>query len=172
MAEDGNMESPLDIRNYHRNPIDSAPVFFTAVWARTSDSTNVREIAVGTEFLVCVGLTALREIHGANLSVILKDTRGQRVATFFSWDQDFSLNLSRGRHVVEMKIRNLALAPSLYYVDLGVNQSTATQAFDVVLDYPLIRVVNRALIVHWTERPWGVIHPTDVGWRLIPPVEE
>jgi hypothetical protein len=81
-----------------------------------------------------------------------------------SWDQGYALSLKPGQHEVTARVEGLPLAPGEYFVDVGINQSTRTKAHDVILDFPLFRVVNRGQITHWLERRWGALHCNSVHW--------
>jgi hypothetical protein len=52
-------------------------------------------------------------------------------------------------------------------VDVGVNRSTLTKAYDVIIDFPLFRLGNEGHVIHWLERPWGIVHCDTVTWQLV-----
>jgi lipopolysaccharide transport system ATP-binding protein len=127
------------------------------------------QLPLGTDFFtVVMEVQTERTLHGANLTIIIKDALGRNVALAFSWDHGFRLDLPPGRHAVVAHMRDLRLAPGAYYADFGVNQSTDTTAFDVLLNVPLFHVVNTADPLYWPGRPWGCIHPQNVEWKLSP----
>ena len=101
-----------------------------------------------------------------DIAVVLKDIQGQRAVLLFSWDSNFFLSVPRGDTTVRLNVRDLPLAPGRYFCDVGINQSTVTPAYDVILDYPIFEVINDGRIVHWQERPWGGIHWENVEWRI------
>ena len=94
----------------------------------------------------------------------MKTADGKRVALFFSWDQNFRVDLDAGNSVVELFVRGLPLAPGQYLVDVGVNQSTLTVSYDVILDFPLFQIAKQTELDLWPDRPWGAIHWTNVKW--------
>jgi hypothetical protein len=99
------------------------------------------------------------------LDILLKSSRAEPVAMLFSMDQGFVLSLDPGRHVVTVRVSNLPLAPGQYFVDLGINQSEQTLAYDVILDFPFFNVVNNGQVLHWLDRPWGLLHSNSVVWN-------
>ncbi len=118
-----------------------------------------------SDVTVRVRLDVLQAVHGANVTAVLKDSHGNRVVTLFSWDRGFSLHLPPGTHYVDLTIPQVPLAPGRYSVDVGINQSVQTVAYDVIQDFPLLEVENEGVIVDWPDRPWGAVHLDNVTWR-------
>jgi len=116
------------------------------------------------DFTFSLRLEVARPIHGAQVTCVLKDAQGRRASTFFSPDQDFTVTLAPGVHLVRFRVRALPLAPGRYLVDLGINQSNGTVAYDVILDYPVFEVVTDRQVLHWLDRPWGSVHWRQVEW--------
>lgn len=53
-------------------------------------------------------------------------------------------------------------------MDVGINQSVGSQSWDVILDYPVLKVADRGgKVIHWTERPWGAVHWSEVKWSVL-----
>ncbi len=157
----GSNESNLDF--YRRS--------FVADWVVRIRSLSISEglngdsiIPMGGDFKIAIGIDCRTEIRDALIDVMFKTADGKRVALFFSWDQNFRVDLDPGNSVVELLVRGLPLAPGQYLVDVGVNQSTFTVAYDVVLDFPLFQIAKQTELDLWPDRPWGAIHWTKVEW--------
>jgi hypothetical protein len=61
----------------------------------------------------------------------------------------------------------MPLSPGRYHLTIGLNETTTSIAFDVIVDYPALNVTlpemdNGAL--EWPQRPWGCLHWNDVRW--------
>ena len=98
---------------------------------------------------------------------MLNTFEGQMIANLFSWDQDFSVTLPEGRHIISTHVKDIALAPNDYTATIGINQSTVTLAYDVIRDYPLMHVSSGDSITQWLERPWGAVHAENVTWQMV-----
>jgi lipopolysaccharide transport system ATP-binding protein len=155
-----------DLDFYRRDRSSEAPVRITRVEIGNAAEV-VPTIGIGADFTLLIGVEVCRELRGANLTVILKDIESRRVAVFFSWDNDFTLKLSPGSHLLAMSVESLPLTPGEYFADIGINQSTHTKAFDVVVDLPLFTVTNNGQITQWPERPWGSMHWDRVRWQCL-----
>lgn len=157
-------QTKLDL--HHRDPIRQSPVWFTRVWIDDSED-EIPIIQMGQNFSIFMELETSIEICGAHLGFGIKKRDGCQVTTIISRDHGFTVFLSPGKHIVNAAIKNLPLTPGEYMVDVGINQSTETKSWDVVLDYPLFTVVDRTgEVVYWTGRPWGAIHWKDVTWSI------
>jgi lipopolysaccharide transport system ATP-binding protein len=162
---DGGERQTDNIDFYRRDHVPESPVHIRRVWIERS-SQIVPIIEMGSDFTLLVEVEVNKAIHGANLTVVLKDTEGRRVAVLFSWDQGFALSLPPGLHRVAVNVRNLPLTPVQYVANIGINQSTVTKAFDVLVDLPLFVMSNSGHVTQWTERPWGCVHWNQVGWEF------
>ncbi len=158
-----NVMSEIDF--FRRNRIADTPISFTRIWVN-EPSSELPVIELGSKFSIFAEMQAVRKIEGANLTVIIKDLNGHRILVLFSWDQDFSLFLAPGGHIVELEVEGLPLVPGRYVADIGVNRSTGTTAYDVLIDVPLFEVVNRGQVTQWPDRPWGSVHWRKVEWKL------
>jgi len=123
-------------------------------------------IEVGASFEIEVELEVERKLQGAILNLSLNTSRGERAVMFFSGDQLGALFLDPGRHTVSLRIDKLPLAPGTYFADVGIGASIEARGYDVILDFPLFEVVNTGRIMHWLDRPWGVLHSDAVEWRV------
>jgi len=155
---------------FHRREINpDAPVRITGI--RVNGHTNgngaLPTVELGQGFALEIELQVSRPVHGAHMTVAVKTLQGQRVTLIVSWDQDYTLLLQPGRHVVTARVKDLPLAPGQYLGDIGIGQSVQSVAFDVIQDFPLFCVVNNGQITHWAERPWGAVHCKAVEWESI-----
>jgi lipopolysaccharide transport system ATP-binding protein len=155
------------IENYRRNQNSDAPVTITSIGVNGCGSRSgaLPSIEIGADFTIEVELAVREVLHSAMLDILLKSSRAEPVAMLFSMDQGFILSLDPGRHVVTVRVSNLPLAPGHYFVDLGINQSENTRAYDVILDFPFFDVVNNGQVLHWLDRPWGLLHSNSVVWN-------
>jgi len=158
---------PTDnLDSYRFDPFVKSSVRFTRIWV--NDSTEELPIVeMGSKFSIFFEVQVNKEIQGANLALNIKNMQGHLVVTFFSWDQKFLVSLSPGKHIIELEVDGLPLIPGQYLVNVGVNQSTVSRAFDSITDFPLMQVVNNGQVVHWLERPWGSVHWEQTKWRLV-----
>ncbi|MBC7870301.1 MAG: ABC transporter ATP-binding protein, partial [Chitinophagaceae bacterium] len=161
VARDKN--ASIDISFYRRSTVTKPVVLFTNVGVG-GHFNEMAHIGMGESFTISVELEVFQKISGANLALILKNAQGQRISVFFSWDEEFYIDLAPGVYKISLQVENPPLAPGEYFVDIGINQSTNSTAYDVVLDVPLVSVVNTGQIVQWLERPWGNIHWKQVKW--------
>ncbi len=153
-----------NLEEYRRGRSTDSPVTISGVWCGEAPR-GVQCVAMGAPITMGVGLRVLRELHGANLTITLKNAQGERVVVLFSWDREFSLFLAPGDHVITARIEGLVLAPGRYFADVGVNRSTRSTAYDVIVDLPVFRVDNAGHVIHWLERPWGAVHCSTVTWQ-------
>jgi len=153
------------VSRYRRDPYMETPLRINRVWVN-EDSTEVPILEMGAKFSIFVEVEASKPIDGAGMDVALKDIHGQRIVVLFSWDNGFALSISSGRHIIQIDIEGLKLTPGRYFADVGVNQTTVTRAYDVILDYPLFEIINQGQVPQWLDRPWGAIHWQEVEWKL------
>ncbi len=130
-----------------------------------SHSGALPSIEIGADFTIDVELELRKVLHGTMLEILLKTSHGDRVAVLFSVDQGFILSLAPGRHTVTVRVSNLPLAPGHYFVDVGINQSEQTIAYDVIVDFPFFNVVNNGQVTRWLDRAWGLLHSNSVVWN-------
>ncbi len=149
---DRNLDSPVKIIGIDLN-------------GDTAKSNVLPAVEMGRDFSINFHLQVAQKLHGANLTLMIKNSQGTKIAVVLSWDKNYALFLEPGRRTVTAKFRGLSLAPGQYYIDAGIEQSIHTKAFDVILDYPLFSVANNGQVTHWLERPWGVLHCNSVEWE-------
>jgi len=147
------------LERYRRDARNNSPVRLTKI--QTPPQVDIR-----ADFCITIEVDCEQDIRDALATVVIKNSRGERVALAFSWDAGVFVSLKKGRSVIRLKMRKLPLPPGRYYCDAGLNQSTVTAAYDLILDYPIFEVVNNGEIVHWLERPWGAVHWQDLEWDI------
>jgi lipopolysaccharide transport system ATP-binding protein len=155
----------ISIDYFRRDPSTDSPVSIEKIWVNDV-LREFAQVGIGQDFNICVEVLVKREIQKANLTAIIKNIEGYKITVLFSWDYDVFLSLPEGRHLIEIKVKDVSLAPGKYFADVGINQSTTTKAFDVITDFPLFEVVNTGQIVQWLERPWGTVHLNKVEWDI------
>lgn len=139
-------------------------VHFAHIWVEQNGK-ECTILDMGEPFTLCFELEVCTEISGGNLSLAISNAEFQCVTVIFSWDNGFYLNLTPGRHVIQIDIQGHVLPPGKYYVGSGLNQSTETVAWDVISNLPLFEVRNTGKVVHWLHRQWGGEHWDNVNWK-------
>jgi lipopolysaccharide transport system ATP-binding protein len=163
-------ESKGDLEFYRRDHNPDSPVKITGINLSGYDQNSIGlpTIEIGAKFTIEIHLEVIKPLHEANVTVALKTAQGERAALLVSWDHSWGLSLEPGRHSVQAQVDDLSLSPGRYLVDVGIDPSMNAKAYDAVLDYPLLAVVNRGQVIHWTERPWGMVHCSAVKWGTVP----
>jgi lipopolysaccharide transport system ATP-binding protein len=163
----GLLKNIRDVGAYRRdrNPESPAKIVSISATGNHSKSGGLATAAIGSQISVEVEVEISRAIHGAFIDIDIKDEHGTRVVFLFSLDQGYALSLRAGRHKIVAKLNDLLLSPGNYYATVGLNQSLQTKAYDVILDFPLLRIVNDGEIQHWPDRPWGLVHCRNVEWQ-------
>jgi len=151
---------------YRRELMQDTPIKTKDIKILGNSNDEIAVISMGEPYEICLWLHATQQIDGANLTITLRNSRDERVATIFSWDYGVEISVSPGDHTVIAKICDLSLPPGAYYVDVGINQNTQTRAYDVISGFPLCRVVSVNEIHYWPDRPWGAVHVSNVIWRI------
>jgi lipopolysaccharide transport system ATP-binding protein len=166
---EGTEEKAADINSYRRDRDGDGIVRITGIWmiGNDRDPAVSRIIDLGEKLRVEIQLEVSRAMHGANVTVILKNSRGERVIVMVSRDNDFALFLEPGRHLVTLRMGNVPLAPGRYFVDVGVDPAMNAKAYDVILDYPVCSVVNTGQVIHWLDRSWGMLHSNSLEWAAL-----
>ncbi len=138
-------------------------VHYTQIWVeQKGEICTILEM--GEPFVICFELEVCMEVAGANISFAIYNSEFQCVTVIFSWDNDFYVNLSPGRHVIRLDIEDYILSPGKYYIGTGLNQSTESVAWDGISNLPLFEVRNSGKVVHWLHRQWGGEHWDKVQW--------
>lgn len=154
------------IAEYRRDRARSSGARFSAV-AVDSLSDRVPILPMGSDLVIDLDLHADRPLCNANFTIALKDAQGQRTVTLFSLDQGFTVSGGPGAVRVRMAAATVDLAPGYYVADIGVNESIKSQALDVLLDLPLVRIAAPEGALQWAERPWGAVHWQGISWQEV-----
>jgi lipopolysaccharide transport system ATP-binding protein len=149
---------------YRRDHGEQSPVKTVSVWINDVSDPNPT-IYMGEAFTINVKMKVTESIQDAHIDVTLKNANDDRVVFLFSRDQKYVLSLKPGEYVVSARVDELTLAPGSYSVDVGINQSVRTRAFDVIRNYPVFCVASHDGIKHWVNRPWGVVHCDSIRWQ-------
>ena len=131
---------------------------------------QVPMLSSGDDIQFELELDVRQPISNAMLAVILSRVQGERVAVVFSGDKEVSIDLRPPKSVWRCRLRALPLSPGDYKIDLGVNSSTLSKAYDVITDLPAFCVgevpQTRGQFSH---RPWGAVHWDQVEWESVNP---
>jgi lipopolysaccharide transport system ATP-binding protein len=163
--QDSTALSIADLDAYRRDRHEDSPIRIARVSVNGALESE-KTLDLGAPFTVYIEADVSREIRGANVTLMLGNEQAHRIAVFYSGDQGFSLFLAPGRHLIQLAVRDLPLAPGQYFADIGINQSTSTKAYDVLLGVPLFAVSNAGRIIQWLERPWGAVHWEKLEWQV------
>jgi lipopolysaccharide transport system ATP-binding protein len=169
------LKSSLDLVNpgqdipyfFHRDSTRDIPIEITKIWpALLQNEIYISKLEMGENFQILIELKAYRKVNGAQLSVDFYNELGEKVTLLYSWDKEFRISVEAGIHLVKVAIKGLHLPPGNYYINVGINQSTETRAFDVIKNYPIFQIIKSDQIIYWPDRPWGIIHVDSVEWYL------
>jgi lipopolysaccharide transport system ATP-binding protein len=127
------------------------------------ESSLLPTINLGAKFTIEIHLNVYKVLREANVTLVIKTSQGDHAAVLLSWDRDFGISLEPGHHIVRAKINDLPLVPGHYFLDVSLDP-TMGRSCDIIFDYPLLSVVNEGQVVHWLERPWGIVHCQEVEW--------
>jgi lipopolysaccharide transport system ATP-binding protein len=163
LGHEGAQRPPLD--RYHRESPSQSPVRFTRVWVNHAPD-EIPLLDMGEGVTIHLELENSIELRGGVIGIELKKKDGSRVASLLCADKNFRVFAPPGKHIVRCAIAGLPTTPGDYVAVIGINQSDGTRSWDVLLDYPLFRVADRAgKILHWQHRPWGAVHWDNVAWE-------
>jgi lipopolysaccharide transport system ATP-binding protein len=165
MESSGHREG--DLQSYKRDRYSDSPVKIIDITVNGlgGDSMLLPAFELGTKLRFDVHLAVARQLQEVNLTLALKTSKGERVALLVSMDSGFGLSLDPGNHVVTAEVGNLHLSPGDFLVDVGIDPSVHAAAYDAVLDLPLFSIENNGQVIHWMERPWGLLHCGSVIWK-------
>jgi lipopolysaccharide transport system ATP-binding protein len=161
-SQDPDRQRNDSIEFYRRKNKQSSTVKITQIQL----DHHARNVEMLNDLSIIIRFEAERSIQGANITVVIKNGRGERVALIYSWDQHFSLSMEKGECSVKVGVQGLFLTPDKYFIDVGINQSVYTLAYDLILDYPLFTVDLGEAVEYWPDRPWGAIHIRDAEWNV------
>lgn len=103
-------------------------------------------------------------IENVILNLIIKNQEGLIVTTISSYDNEFTKSLQKGVNSICLTIENINFTPGDYYADIGLSPYSGGLSYDVLIDYPIIKIVNNS-IVHWVDRPFGNFIVNNIIWK-------
>ena len=126
----------------------------------------------GDDLEVEIQINSDLSLSAAYFTIFLKNDQGEIIGVFCSLDTGINIPITLGRQIIAAKITNLPLTPGEYIVDVGVGRSLADRSLDVIIDFPLFRVIDDGKIAHWPGRPRGLLHSRSIDWTSRPPLVE
>jgi lipopolysaccharide transport system ATP-binding protein len=156
-----------DLTYFRRSDASHAPARMASISWHGPGQDPI-QVELGDPVDIDLGIDVTRPVQGLAITVVLKSSLGEPIATVYSPDSGFSLTAEPGFASIRLTLRDVPLAPGRYFVDAGITEGPATVAYDVVQDYPIAEVVNAGQVVHWPDRPWGRLHPILVQWTRVP----
>jgi lipopolysaccharide transport system ATP-binding protein len=158
-------QASQEVSYYRRSEVPDAPARIVAIHCPSREAASIE---LGEPITIQVTIDVLRPIESIEITLILRDERSRSVAVLYSGDSNFRLTSDPGARTVQVEVRDLPLSPGLYFGDIGLNRGPSSEGMDVILEYPLLEIVNTGQIVQWLDRPWGAVHPRDVCWNVAP----
>lgn len=154
---------------YRRDSVPDSPVKIVGLRLEgyEGEMSALPTITMGVDFTIVLDLDVSSSLHGAHIDISLKTSSGNHATLLFSRDSEYSLFLEPGRHRIAVEVHNLSLSPGNYFIDVGVNKSVESSAYDVILDFPIFTVGSGSRVFHWPNRSWGAVHCDTVGWSEI-----
>ena len=160
-------EELLPLDNYRNYNIKNSPVIISGIHIEGSELV-MPELSMNDDFTIVIKIKALQAIKGASVALSLSNVEEMNVGVAFSWDDDFYLDIERpGIYEIHCSLRNLQLSPGEYFIQVGLNQSDTTNAWDGISNYPLFRIENKNNVLHFKNRPWGINHFNGNEWELL-----
>ncbi len=163
------LESIGNIKFYRKYILSDSPVYFINIYLESDKQKGeIVELQVNQAFIIFLTLEVKREVYRANIAINIKKSTGDIVTTILAWDSEYRVDLEVGITTLECRIEELNLLPGLYLLDVGINQSTQTKAWDVIVDYPAFRVINygNSMIIHRSNRTCAILC-NKVTWRKV-----
>ena len=162
-----NSSAAANIDYYRRDRNRATPVRITGIKVDGGDNGDPPTVRSGDPFTLRLAFTSEKEFPRAYCAFWLTSQQGERVATFLDSDTGHELTIHKGVQEISCRIGRMPLSPGRYHLTIGLNETTTTVAFDVIVDYPALNVTlpevdNGAL--EWPQRPWGCLHWNDVRW--------
>jgi lipopolysaccharide transport system ATP-binding protein len=157
----------LDVSAYRRTESASPDeVLIRDIYASTVETPRTNAFKASQRISINVVVEAKRVVTGACVSLALFNSRQERLAQLFSYDQGVRFALAKGTQTVRCSLPVLPLAPGDYYVDAGIARAAHVYSWDVVLKVPLFAIVDNLGHLEWHDRPWGCLHVGDVDWDV------
>jgi lipopolysaccharide transport system ATP-binding protein len=163
---DGTISVETYRRDSDRNYESDVKIIGIRVQGSNRDGSNLATAELGARIRLDVHLKVFKAVHGGLLDLQIKSAEGFPITDLFSLDKNFSLFIEPGFHTINLEIKDLPLAPGRYYLDVSVAQALNVRAYDVILDFPILNVVNTGQVTHYLDRPWGALHSSLVTWKI------
>jgi len=155
---------PLD--NYRNYSIKDSPISIDRVYVLESDNL-IPELSMNCELTIITRVKTTKPIKYGSVTFRLTNSEDVNVGMAFSWDDDFYLNVQEaGTYEIHFKISNHTLTPGKYFIQVGLNQTDKTIAWDGISNYPIFTIENKNDVVAYLHRPWGVNHFVGNEWKL------
>jgi lipopolysaccharide transport system ATP-binding protein len=150
-------------RKYDNSP---ARILEIGIVHSYEDPDILPEVELGSAFTIEIRLAVYRAMPTADLCVILLNSQGERVTTLVASDQMRALSLQLGEKIVRLTADDLVLTPGRYFAEVWLDPMIDGISCDAIFDYPLLSIVNRGLVTHGLNRPWGSVYCKEVKWSV------
>jgi lipopolysaccharide transport system ATP-binding protein len=168
-AGESNLIDKLDAYR-HRPPDAEISGLIRAIWVNEhNDAVEPPEVELGEELTLSTTVDVQRPIPQAYLNVALRKSDADYALVHSSLDSNFSFAANPGTYSIRIRLGDLHLAPGNYALTFSLNErrETAEVPLDIVLDVPLVTIVNRGAVTHWIDRPWGHIYSDKLAWEIV-----
>ena len=154
----------LSLDNYRVTPHKHSDAIIKSINLRTADKNGrtVPTVPINTELTFEIEFEVYKSVTDMHVSIFLKNSKGDTVVIMVSLDNGRTFSCKPGRHKISAHAE-LPLAPERYFVEVGLSK-LAQPNYDHIRDLPLFEVINSAQVMHWSERPWGVLHCQSIDW--------
>lgn len=163
---------PNDLSAFRRGSVtDAAPVTFHSVRILHNNHTE-GELPIfhsGEDIAIEFCFDSKHPVKDATLTLVLMRTTGEKVTTIFSGDQGIGIDIDESARKYLCCLKRMPLSPGTYMVDVGLNQSALSQAYDVLEHLPLFIVSDVPQTAgQFPNRPWGAFYWEKVAWKRLP----
>ena len=161
--------SPNDVSKFRRGTItEDTPAIFRSVRVlkESGPDDKLPILSAGEDIAFEFDFKVSHPVKNATLTIVLMRTTGEIVSTIFSGDQGIGIELKEPAGRYRCCLKNIPLAPGTYMANIGLNQSAASQAYDVLEHLPLFTVSDVPETAgQFPNRPWGAFYWNDVVWE-------
>jgi lipopolysaccharide transport system ATP-binding protein len=155
---------PLD--NYRNYSIKDSPISINRVYIKGA-SKLVPELSMNCELTIITKVITMQPIKSASVTFRLTNSEDINVGVAFSWDDNFFLSIPEpGSYEIHFRISNHTLTPGKYFIQVGLNQTDKTVAWDGISNYPIFTIENKNDVHSYLHRSWGVNHFVGNEWKL------
>ena len=157
-----------DLDQFRRWRKDDAPARIREIRIAdtNAESEVLPEVDLGAGFTIEIGLDVYRAIEAADVCVVLKTSQGDPITSLVGSDKMMGISLRPGEKLVRISVNDLSLVPGRYYVEVWLDPMIDGISCDAIFDYPLLSIVNRGLVTHGLNRPWGSVYCKAVEWDV------